>query len=300
MSIYLIVEKTNQMCNRMYLAANIIATAIDNNSSVIFLAFSEYTQYFENLSKDLFCRFPLSQTPKYLTNDRNRELVYRFFLWFSRQIKEDFLSKGIFRRSFLCLESGWTSTIDDPSGAIDLSIRHNIELLSSKKVVVFSGPLFHNHLGLFKHKELIKQFFKPTESIRINVEKKVSDNKKDVDIVIGVHIRRGDYANFSNGRFMFSDLDYMEKMNQVLSLFPGKKVRFFITSNETLNTLNFTWDYDCKFGSGHPVEDLYVLAECDYIIGPPSTYSSWAAYYGKAKYHHFTQVNSRLTLSDFN
>jgi hypothetical protein len=298
MPVYLIVEKTNQMCNRMFLAANIIATAIDNNSSVIFSAFSEYTHYFENLSKDLFCRFPLSQTPKQLTSDRNREKVSKIFLWLSSQIKKGFLSKGIFRRYFLCMESGWTSTVDDPSGAINLSLRSNIEILASKKVVLFSGPLFYNHPGLIKHKELIKEYFKPIEAIRINVEKIISDTKKDVDIVIGVHIRRGDYAYFSNGRFMYSDLDYIEKMNQALTLFPGKAVRFFITSNEILNASNFM-DNDCKFGTGHPVEDLYSLAACDYIIGPPSTYSSWAAYYGKAKYHHFTQVNSKLTLSDF-
>jgi len=28
------------------------------------------------------------------------------------------------------------------------------------------------------------------------------------------------------------------------------------------------------------VEDLYALAECDYIIGPPSTYTLWASFYG--------------------
>jgi hypothetical protein len=33
-------------------------------------------------------------------------------------------------------------------------------------------------------------------------------------------------------------------------------------------------------GPGHFIEDLYALASCDYIIGPPSTFSQWASFYG--------------------
>jgi hypothetical protein len=28
------------------------------------------------------------------------------------------------------------------------------------------------------------------------------------------------------------------------------------------------------------VGDLYALARCDYIMGPPSTYTQWASFYG--------------------
>jgi len=298
MPVFLITEKTNQMCNRMLLAANIIATAIETNSSVIFPAFSEYCNYFENLSKDLLCRFPISPTPLRITNEINRQRVYRIFIWLSKQIRKGFLSKSIFRRYFLSMESGWTSTVDDPSGAINLSLKSNIELLATKKVVLFSGPLFYNHPALNKHRALITEYFKPTETIQGIVDNLMSSIKNNIDILVGVHIRRGDYAFFSNGRFMFSDNEYVEKMKQMLLLFPGEKVGFFITSNERINTLNFE-DYDCQFGTGHPVEDLYSLAKCDYIIGPPSTYSIWAAYYGGAKYHHFLEVTSKVSLSDF-
>lgn len=299
MPTYLIVEKTNQMCNRMLLAANIIASAIDNNSRVIFPAFSEYSNDFENLSKDLLCRFPISRTPRIITNVKNRQRVYRAFLWLSNQIRKGLLSKSIFRRYFLCLESGWTSTVDDPSGAVNLSLKSNIDLLATKKVVLFSGPLFYNHPALNRHREVIKEYFKPSEAIRAIVNNLIVDIKEGVDILVGVHVRRGDYEFFSNGRFMFTDHDYIEKMEQVLSLFPGKKIRFLISSNEKINELNFK-DYDCRFCTGHPVADLYSLAKCNYIIGPPSTYSVWAAYYGEVKYHHFMDVKSKVLLSDFN
>ena len=34
-------------------------------------------------------------------------------------------------------------------------------------------------------------------------------------------------------------------------------------------------------GPGTEIGDLYSLAACDYIIGPPSTYTQWASFYGQ-------------------
>jgi hypothetical protein len=31
----------------------------------------------------------------------------------------------------------------------------------------------------------------------------------------------------------------------------------------------------------HFITDMYVLAACDAILGPPSTFSIWASYYGR-------------------
>ena len=33
-------------------------------------------------------------------------------------------------------------------------------------------------------------------------------------------------------------------------------------------------------GPGDPVGDLFALAGCDRVIGPPSTFSQWAAFFG--------------------
>ena len=34
------------------------------------------------------------------------------------------------------------------------------------------------------------------------------------------------------------------------------------------------------FGTDSPVSDVCALARCDYIIGPKSTFSQWASFYG--------------------
>jgi hypothetical protein len=48
------------------------------------------------------------------------------------------------------------------------------------------------------------------------------------------------------------------------------------------------------------VEDLFMLSECDFIIGPPSTYSLVAAMYRDIPLCRMDQVSANgLELSDF-
>jgi hypothetical protein len=38
--------------------------------------------------------------------------------------------------------------------------------------------------------------------------------------------------------------------------------------------------FDIVIGPGDPAEDLFSLAACDYIMGPSSTFTIWASFYG--------------------
>lgn len=47
------------------------------------------------------------------------------------------------------------------------------------------------------------------------------------------------------------------------------------------------------------IEDMYSLAECDYIIGPPSTYTMWASFYGEVPLYMVDNPSLKPVLSDF-
>jgi len=87
---------------------------------------------------------------------------------------------------------------------------------------------------------------------------------------------------WEKGIYYYDDGVYYEKMVQLKGHFreSGKRVSFLLCSNEEINKNNFE-GLDITLGLNHPVEDLYSLSRCDYIIGPPSTYSMWASFYGK-------------------
>ena len=58
-----------------------------------------------------------------------------------------------------------------------------------------------------------------------------------------------------------------------------REVGFLVCSNEPLASAFYS-TANIHLGHNHLVEDLYSFARCDYLIGPPSTYTMWASYYG--------------------
>jgi hypothetical protein len=98
-----------------------------------------------------------------------------------------------------------------------------------------------------------------------NVMNKARNGSKRV---VGIHIRHGDYKTFEGGRYFYSFEQYAVVMRDIRALFPGEAVRFLVCSNAELDAKAFG-DLDFIGGTGHFVEDLYALAQCDYLAGPP-------------------------------
>ncbi len=124
--------------------------------------------------------------------------------------------------------------------------------------------------------------------------------RQQADIVIGLHIRRADYRKWNNGRFFFSDEQYSAMMSKIESYFRthGKHVAFLVCSDEPIDSKAFS-EHQVIPSIGQIIEDLYSLAACDYIIGPPSTYSGWAAFYGNVQLFHVTDPAQLNSLDDF-
>lgn len=127
-------------------------------------------------------------------------------------------------------------------------------------------------------RKIIRRIFKPSKSILSKIEKKFQEERSKDIIIIGIHIRRGDYAYFENGRFFYNISVYKDVMRKLKKKFRGK-VKFFISSNELINPEDFS-EFSFFYFGERAIVDLYALSICDYIIGPPSTFSMWAALYG--------------------
>lgn len=129
----------------------------------------------------------------------------------------------------------------------------------------------------------LKRIFRPKDEITSKAESLISQLRKDCDMVIGVHIRRGDYATWHNGKFFYSLEQYHQFMLRIKELYKDKRIAFFIGSNENFSTENFK-DCNCaRFGKepSGAILDLYALSICDKIIGPFSSYSRWASFIGE-------------------
>lgn len=150
-----------------------------------------------------------------------------------------------------------------------------------------------------KAKTILKSIFKPNDDIVKKCEELIIPYKKSDSIIVGVHIRRGDYKTWNNGDFYFDDAQYYIFMKQVETLFSDKKVCFFISSNEKINTEKYKGLNLLFLQQATATEDLYALSICDYIIGPPSTFSRWASFIGEKPLCFLLSENQKIQMDSF-
>lgn len=176
-----------------------------------------------------------------------------------------------------------------------------LEELKTKKFIALDGWHFRfPHLFMKYRSEILAQFsFK--ENI-IAARKELLSSLPEYDIRLGVHIRRGDYANWMGGKFFFDDTVYINKINQFRALFPGKRVQVLICTNDRhldIAKYRSSVHEDVHLSDGNMAEDLYTLSECDYLIGPKSTYSLMAAFYHDRPLHWIMDKDRPLTMEEF-
>jgi hypothetical protein len=87
-------------------------------------------------------------------------------------------------------------------------------------------------------------------------------------------------------------------MQRLLALFPGKRVAFLICSDWPQDPDTFS-KFKVTFGTGDLIEDIYAFARCDYLIGPPSTFTMWASFYGNVPLNFILRNDQRLEMKDF-
>jgi Glycosyl transferase family 11 len=176
----------------------------------------------------------------------------------------------------------------DDSGPddVDLNSPAYLSQVREARDLLINGWQFRDKPNFTRHGDLLRQFFRPIAPHRLAVEQVLATNRAAADVLIGVHIRRGDYAGWYGGAFLYPNATYARAMREMRGLFPTTtRVRFLLFSNEPITAEDFV-EFDTGRSTNHPVEDLYAMAGCDYLIGPLSTYSMWASFYGRVPLLH--------------
>jgi len=171
-------------------------------------------------------------------------------------------------------------------------------LIRAGKTIFISGWAFRAPDFVGRHKEKIRNYFNPIKSHAQASRQVVAGLREQADIVIGVHVRQGDYATWRKGRYLFPTARYAAWMHDLADQFPGSKIAFLVCSNEPRSAKEFP-GLTVGFGTGIPVEDLYSLAECDRIIGPVSSFSQWASFYGEKPLLFLTNANTPIKREQF-
>lgn len=150
--------------------------------------------------------------------------------------------------------------------------------------VVESRRKYHDAICLFFHPRFLDERKGIVESI-------LSPTKPNV----GIHIRRRDYRIWLGGKYFFGDEVYARIMRHLQS---EVDAHFIIFHDEPVEMMHYK-GFDCVCSNGTPVEDHWLMSKCDYLIGPPSTFTGWAGFYGNVPVATIETPNQVIMLKDF-
>lgn len=119
---------------------------------------------------------------------------------------------------------------------------------------------------------------------------------------LGVHVRRGDYAQWQDGKYCFDDEVYARHINRFAALHSDHEVHVYLSTNDGSVTATafqqLCPDVHIHHLQGTPPEDLFMLSECDCLIGPPSTFSLVAAMYRDLPLYRMDSADERLMTAE--
>jgi hypothetical protein len=168
--------------------------------------------------------------------------------------------------------------------------------------VVVSGWHARWYELFLKYRQEICELFALDEQYTAPVRQKMQDVKGDNIIRLGIHIRRGDYAAWNNGIYCYDDEVYARHINQFAELHKGKDIHVYLSTNDPAVTeekyQKICPDVRIHHLQGSAPEDLFMLSECDFLIGPPSTFSLVAAMYNDIPLYRMDSADEKLMTAE--
>ncbi|MFA7404654.1 MAG: hypothetical protein WC007_11695 [Pelobacteraceae bacterium] len=284
-------KRTGQLGNRLFVFAHIIANAIEYNYEVHNPSFYGYTQYFTGTMNDFFCRYP-SRSSR-LHGTALQGFYYRL------------ISKGVLPLAKFSaiskLANVKTLDIDPetyPEDCYDMTNPDYIELATSGTLFINDPWLFRDYVNFNKHADRIRTYFTPVEKHSSAVSSLISHARTGCELLVGVHIRQGDYKRWQNGKYYFTTSEYAAIMERFAASMPDKRITFLICSNEKQDEAAFK-NLNHVMGSNDALEDMYAFAQCDLLIGPPSTYTAWASFYGSVSLFSLNTATDHIAIDGF-
>jgi hypothetical protein len=291
-----ITKKPGRLGNRLFMFAHLIANSLEFGYRVWNPTFLEYCEYFEKLQAQLLPRFPL-----------RKDEGFRLGLLLGRRFRSN-LRKWIYRgvrgvtkrlRAISLYGSPLHILVEAPiSNPIDLSEHWWSRIVDSRRVVLELGYFVHDVKALRKHQDAIRDYFRPRADLLSNAEIFIRAKRERYDILIGLHVRLEDYRKWRGGRYYYKLDEYAKVTRSIASLFPETRVCFVVCSGETI-PLEVFHDVHTERGPGSLVDDLLSLSLCDFIVGPPSSFSRWAAFYGGRPILSLERTDVPIQYDDF-
>ena len=159
----------------------------------------------------------------------------------------------------------------------------NERMMLSRHNILVEGWEVRFYDLFLKHKDEIICLFGFKDEIKKHISSLINKTSGKGSLRLGIHIRRGDYKKWFSGKYFFDDETFINYIKAFARSHADRKITVYICSNDpnldkSVYVSHLT-EMDVVFPAGNPGEDLCLLFSCDYLIGPPSTFTLGASMY---------------------
>jgi hypothetical protein len=272
----IIPNRVGQLGNQLFHLAHFAASAIENDFKVVFASFEFPLDYFPKLNSN-----------KQLKVLRAKAVKNKWQYRFARLLRLT-ISTSPWHECLVSLEPPHLDT-----GSVDFVRK------AKKKILFCEGFAFRDPKNLAKHFEGVVDLLDYNAATKNEVSQFfLSKGIAEDDFVVGFHVRRADYREYEGGKYFIEDEQWISIIQLVREQVSASGNRFIgiIFSNENVGFLTKSRD-DLILGLGGMLTDLAMMARCNLIIAPPSTYSGWASFSGRVPLLHIDKSTDSIDIS---
>ena len=161
-----------------------------------------------------------------------------------------------------------------------LPVYDDVLVANESAITLVGGWGFRRHELTAKHRGFLSAFYKirkPIPAFCRELFSLLAEARAHGKVIIGVHVRRGDYRQFEGGRYWFADdiyADWIKAAREHYRVHCNREIFVIVCSNDKRQP---ACGQDLTSASPWHV-DLRIFQACDLLIGPPSTFTAWASY----------------------
>jgi hypothetical protein len=170
-------------------------------------------------------------------------------------------------------------------------------LRGRNRLMLVGGWEFRDFQAIAHHEEFLRKKYCIAKSNKNYFC--ICSKMKNYEVVLGVHIRRGDYKNWRNGIYFFEYSTYRRLIDDFVKLQDGKKVFVVYFSDERPHPSDIDCPVEYMISRNAYYIDYRLMGNCDYLIGPPSTFTPWASFIYQIPYLPITHPQQKICLTDF-
>jgi len=283
-----ITKKTGQVGNRLTVFAHTLVAARARGWGLLNPSFNEYAPNFVGPRSNVAgC---VAAHPSHKPGAMARRLAYALarVAWETGKVLRP-LSLGLIARARARNEEH-----------LELGAVIDAAAARGGRLLLLQGYHFRlrDEAAFLAHGDEVRRFLAPLPEHETAGAAAVAALRGAGDLVVGIHIRQGDYAQHLGGRFFWSPAVYAGLMSRLAEVLAPRRPAFLICTNGRFTAANFP-GLTVGFGPGAATADLAALMRCDLLLAPPSSFSAWAAWWGRVPIHKVQDPAAPFTLEDF-